>query len=204
MRSKVCLAQHEGHVFIVMPALTPAQIRIVQESFRLFSPEASRAARIFYNNLFHLAPEIRPLFPDDMTQQENKFVQMLATVIKSLRNVSTISDHLSDLGRRHASYEVREKHYAIVGQALLSTLNSLLGPRFTAEVQEAWSAAFNMLARIMLEAAATPYATGNFYGSIIRDVVTSQYGVAESRAPRNALPRQAVPRGSLLQKKQLL
>lgn len=203
MRSKVCLAQHEGHVFIVMPALTPAQVRIVQESFRLFSPEAGRAARIFYDNLFHLAPEIRPLFPDDMTYQENKFVQMLAMVIKSLRNVSTISEHLADLGRRHASYEVREKHYAIVGQALLSTLSKLLGPQFTAEVQDAWTAAYNMLARIMLEAAAAPCTTGNFYGSIIRDVVTSQYGVEESGTPQNTLPRPAAPQGKLVRKKLL-
>lgn len=102
MSSKVCLAQNGGYIFIVTTAMTPDQVRTVQESFGLLTPHAAEAARMFYDELFHIAPEARELFPKDMTGQHRKFVQMLATVVKSLGNISTVSEHIVGLGRRHA------------------------------------------------------------------------------------------------------
>ena len=179
MSSEVRLAQYEGHIFIVLTAMTPRQVRIVQETFRQIAPHAAEAVQIFYEDLFWIAPETRRLFPDDMTAQKSKLVQMLTTVVKSLGNVSAISEHLADLGRRHASYNVTERHYAYVGQALLSMLRHLLGPNYTEEIQDAWAAAYNMLARMMLEAAPMPYSTGDFFSGVVRSVMTSQYGVSE-------------------------
>jgi hemoglobin-like flavoprotein len=193
MNGKVCLAQHEGHIFIVLPVMTPEQVRIVQQSFQQIAPHAAEAAQIFYENLFRIAPQTRRLFPDDMTAQKSKLVQMLATVVKSLGNVSAISEHLADLGRRHRSYDVTEQHYVYVGRALLLMLRHVLGPNYTEELQDAWSAAYNMLARTMLEAAPTSYPTGNFYGHLVRGVMTSQYGVSEVVAPSQ---EQAAPKPS--------
>jgi len=112
----------------------------------------------------------------------------LTMVVKSLGNVSTISAHLADLGRRHASYDVTEEHYVYVGQALLLMLRRLLGPSYTEEIQDAWSAAYNMLARMMLP-------TSNFFGRLVRGVMTSQYGVSEFAAPSQ---EQATPKPSTL------
>jgi hypothetical protein len=61
------------------------------------------------------------------------------------------------------------------------------------ELQDAWSAAYTMLARTMLEAAPTSYPAGNFYGHLVRGVMTSQYGVSEVAAP---LEEQAAPKPS--------
>jgi nitric oxide dioxygenase len=57
------------------------------------------------------------------------------------------------LARRHVSYGVKEHHYPVVGQALIETLATGLGKAFTAEVREAWQAAFGLLASIMIAAA---------------------------------------------------
>jgi hemoglobin-like flavoprotein len=179
MSSKICLAQYEGDIFIVLPAMTAKQVRIVQETFRQIAPYAAEAVHIFYDDLFRIAPETRRLFPNDMTAQKSKLIQMLTTVVKSLGNVSAISEHLADLGRRHVSYDVTERHYAYVGQALLSMLRRLLGPNYTEEIHDAWAAAYNMLARTMLEAAPMPYSTGDFFNRVVRGVMTSQYGVSE-------------------------
>jgi hemoglobin-like flavoprotein len=178
MSSKVRLAQYDGHVFIVFAAMTPRQVQIVQNTFRLLAPHAAEATEIFYNELFRIAPDTRELFPGDLTHQKGKFVQMLGTVVRCLDDVSAISEHIADLGRRHASYDVREGDYKVVGQALLSMLHRSLGARCTPEIRDAWAAAYEMIAWVMKEAAAEPHPAGMFFSRVVRGVMTSQYGVA--------------------------
>jgi len=48
---------------------------------------------------------------------------------------------------------VQAHHYATVGDALLWTLAHCFGPAFTAEVRVAWTAAYQLLAGVMQEAA---------------------------------------------------
>jgi hemoglobin-like flavoprotein len=175
--TKLRLAQHEGHIFLVRTAMTPSQVSTLRTSFQQLAPSASEAASIFYDELFRLDPELRELFPSDMSPQKNKFVQMLGTVVRCLDNVSSISDHVADLGRRHAAYDVRESDYVTVGKALLAMLRRVLGPEYTAEIQDAWLAVYDMLTRMMQEAVPDAYPAGGFFGHAIRGVMTAQYGV---------------------------
>ena len=40
--------------------MTPSQIDLVQSSFAKVTPIADTAARLFYDRLFELVPEVRP------------------------------------------------------------------------------------------------------------------------------------------------
>ena len=53
------------------------------------------------------------------------------------------------LGRKHAIYGVKERHYAVVGAALLDTLAAKLKTAFTPEVNEAWTVTYTLLADTM-------------------------------------------------------
>jgi hemoglobin-like flavoprotein len=178
MSSKIRLAGHNGYVFVVFTAMTPRQVQIVQYTFKQLAPNAPQAADIFYSELFRIAPDTRQLFPSDMAHHKGKFVQMLATVVKCLDDVSAISEHLADLGCRHASYDVRESDYEVVGQALLLMLQRVLGTGCTPEIRDAWAAAYDMLARVMKEAAAETPPVDAFFSHVVRGVTTAQYGVA--------------------------
>lgn len=46
--------------------MTPSQIALVQSSFAKVVPIADTAAKLFYDRLFEIAPEVRPLFKRDM------------------------------------------------------------------------------------------------------------------------------------------
>ena len=177
MTSKFRLAQYGGYIFLVRTAMTPTQVEIVKNSFKIIATDAQKASQIFYDELFYLAPYLRQLFPEDMTRHKSKFVQMLATIIKGLEQVSAISEEVVNLGRRHMSYDVQPEHYAIVGEALVAMLGRFLGPRLTPEIQDAWVAAYDMLARLMQEEGATPVTAEGYYNVIIRSVLTAQYGV---------------------------
>src|SRR5690606_38326525 len=59
------------------------------------------------------------------------------------------------LGRRHSDlYHIPEESYAIVGEALVWTLDYGLGDAFTPEVKAAWTELYVALARTMAMGAA--------------------------------------------------
>jgi hemoglobin-like flavoprotein len=133
--------------------MTPNDVQLVQESFKSVRPIAAQAAELFYGRLFEIAPEVRPLFPDDLTEQKRKLMGMLATVVANLHQVEKILPAAQDLGRRHVGYGVTAAHYKPVGEALIWTLQKGLGDAFTPPVKDAWVAAYTTLAGVMTAAA---------------------------------------------------
>ena len=132
--------------------MTPEKIALVQDSFAKVAPIAETAADIFYDRLFEIAPEVRSLFPEVMTDQKKKLMQMLATAVNGLKDLDAIAPAVQSLGARHAAYAVKEEHYDSVGAALLFTLGKGLGDDFTPEVKEAWTETYGVLASVMIDA----------------------------------------------------
>lgn len=134
--------------------MTPDQINLVQSSWAKVAPIADQAADIFYDRLFEIAPEARPLFAEDMTKQKRALMGMLATAVNGLNKLDTILPAVQALGERHVGYGTRDEHYDIVASALLFTLGKGLGESFTSDVEEAWTKAYVTLATVMKDAAA--------------------------------------------------
>jgi hemoglobin-like flavoprotein len=134
--------------------MTQHQIELVQNSFNLVIPIIEPATMMFYDRLFELDPSLRAMFRTPQAEQARKLAHVLAVVVKGLSRPEQILPAVEELGRRHSKYGVRPEHYATVGTALLWTLQSGLGEAFTAEVHEAWSSAYSLLASTMQKAAA--------------------------------------------------
>jgi len=133
--------------------MTPEQIKIVQSTWEKIVPQSEQAATAFYNKLFEIAPEVRPMFKNDMQQQGRELMQTLNTVVTTLNNLPELVPVVEELGRRHIDYGVEAKHYDAVATALIMTLESTLGDEFTAEAKEAWVTIYHLLANTMKEAA---------------------------------------------------
>lgn len=134
--------------------MTPRQVELVQETWAQVVPIADTASVLFYDRLFELDPLARELFAEDIEEQRRKLMTMLGTAVDGLGDLGAIVGAVEDLGRRHVDYGVRPEQYDTVGQALLWTLGQGLGDAFTAEVREAWAAAYGVLAGTMQRAAA--------------------------------------------------
>ena len=129
--------------------MTPEQIALVQSSFKSVAPIASKAADLFYDRLFEIAPDVRSLFPADLSGQKVKLISMLATAVNNLHQLDGILPSVRDLGSRHRGYGVTAEHYTPVGAALLWTLEQGLGHAFTSDVKLAWAEAYSTLASAM-------------------------------------------------------
>jgi len=133
--------------------LTVHQKNLVQESFAIVGPIADDAAALFYRRLFELDPSLERMFRGDMSEQRRKLMQMLTAAVKGLDRLDQLVPVVQDLGRRHATYGVEDRHYDTVGAALLWTLEKGLGKAFTPETKEAWTTVYGILATTMKQAA---------------------------------------------------
>jgi len=133
--------------------MTPEQVTLVQQSFSKVAPIADQAAVMFYDRLFAIAPQVKAMFPADMTEQRKKLMATLAVVVNGLSNLESILPAASALAQRHVAYGAKAEHYPVVGSALLWTLEKGLGDGWTPDVASAWTAAYATLSGFMIEQA---------------------------------------------------
>jgi hemoglobin-like flavoprotein len=133
--------------------MAPDQVKLVQQSFSKVVPISDQAAVMFYDRLFEIAPQVKSMFPADMTAQRCKLMATLAAVVNGLGNLESILPAASALAKRHVSYGAKAEHYPVVGAALLWTLKKGLGDGWTPEVAEAWTTAYGTLSGFMISEA---------------------------------------------------
>ena len=137
--------------------MTNQQRALVRESWLRCQPTLRQAGAEFYQRLFALDPTARRLFAaTDMEEQQRKLVRMLTEIVAQLDRPEALVPEVSALGERHRRYGVRSAHYETVGAALLWTLEHELGDAFTAEVREAWTEAYLLVATLMRRGATRP------------------------------------------------
>jgi hemoglobin-like flavoprotein len=134
-------------------------IELVQASWARVLPISDAAATLFYDRLFALDPSVRALFKADMREQKKKLMQTLSVAVDGLRAPDKLVPVLQNLGARHAGYMVQDRHYDLVGDALLWTLREGLGDAFTPAIEAAWQRTYAFIADVMKKAVAPRGAT---------------------------------------------
>ena len=118
--------------------LSDETIRLVRASAALLPADDPAPVHAFYERLFELAPELRPMFKSSLDMQVRKLADMLAWIVANLDDPGTMMTTLRQLGVRHREYGVVLDHYAPVGSALIRMFQATLGDRFTPEMEDAW------------------------------------------------------------------
>ena len=130
-----------------------ALIARLEQSFQLFiRPDVDRAGR-FYERLFARYPELRPLFPGDLTQQKIKFLQTLAMIVENLRAPDIARARLAELGRSHLEYGALEAHYEMVCAEIVATMAMTAGSQWTVQLGGDWREVMRQESAVMIEAA---------------------------------------------------
>ena len=133
--------------------MTPKDIELVQSSFAKIAPIDDETGARFYERVFEIAPEVRPLFRGDMDEQARMFMSMLTVALNGLDAFDSLKPALRELAIRHAGYGVKAEHYAPFGVALIWVVEQSLGDDFTDEVRSAWVAVYDALSGVMIGAA---------------------------------------------------
>jgi hemoglobin-like flavoprotein len=137
--------------------LSSTDIALVRASFAQVATIQEATADLFYERLFVIAPKLHALFPADLSKQKRKLMQMITAAVGGLDGLDGLVPAVKALGALHVGYGVTTADYAVVGEALLWTLEQGLGEEFTPEVRSAWANVYDLLAATM-QAGATDVA----------------------------------------------
>ena len=138
------------------PRGVPPDERVInrlERSFQSFKRHDRDLAERFYARLFSSHPELRPMFPADMTAQKGKLMDMLTMVFENLRSPQTFRDGIRNLGVRHVSYGTKAEHYPVVCEHLVAAMAELAGTDWSLELHADWTCALQLICDVMKEAA---------------------------------------------------
>ncbi len=127
----------------------------------------------FYEYMFSHFPEVRKMFPDTMTTQQERLFNSLVFITSNIDNPSALVPYLERLGEGHLKYNTRPEHYEVVGVSLMNTLEHFLGPAWTPEVAATWSEAYNLAAKVMIEASSRAMDPARFTPLFVNGVPAS-------------------------------
>ena len=131
-------------------------IKNLETSFRRIMEHEAAFADRFYQGLFAAHPQIRAMFPADMTQQKHKLVDMLALVFENLRSPQVVRSRLGKLGLAHVEYGAKPEHYPLVCRAMLAAMADTDDPNWSADLAADWSSALDLVCDAMLRRPPTP------------------------------------------------
>lgn len=115
--------------------------------------DAETVGGLFYDKLFFETPEARRLFTVPREEQARKLIDMVNLIIMRLDRLDQLTEDIRELAIRHIGYGTKPEHYALVGNALLWTLERGLGQDWNPELQQAWTSCYQLLADTMIRAA---------------------------------------------------
>lgn len=129
-------------------------VALLKETWQQVAAHGDEVPMSFYSRLFLTHPETRSMFPMSMAGQRDRLVRALGRIVTEADDVDRLAPFLIQLGHDHAvKYGIRSQHYPWVGDALLETLASFLGSRWTTQVRDVWTEAYAIVAQKMMEGA---------------------------------------------------
>ncbi|MEL6265541.1 MAG: globin domain-containing protein [Pseudomonadota bacterium] len=131
-------------------SLTEHQVGLLRSSFARLGDALEPHSLYFYEALFRHAPEVRPLFREDLAGQGMRFMATLGIILADMRDPAANDARFGELGALHATLGIRAEHFAPMEEALIDTLRNALDDDFTAELEQAWRAAFGHVSAQMI------------------------------------------------------
>lgn len=126
----------------------------VKATAPVLAAHAETLIKHFYKRMFSHNPEVLPYF-NPAHQFEGSQQRALAAAVyayaANIDNLGALGGAVETIAHKHVALDVRPEHYDIVGENLIESLKEVLGEAATPQVIEAWTAAYGMLAKILID-----------------------------------------------------
>jgi len=133
--------------------LTQHHIDVVKSTIPLLASAGTAITDHFYRRMFSHNPELLDIFNASHQHsgaQKAALFEAIAGYAHHIDDVSALTAVIERIAQKHTSFNIQAHHYPIVGHHLIETLRELAGDAFTPDVEEAWSAAYGVLADVFI------------------------------------------------------
>ena len=134
--------------------LTTQDIKIVKSTIPLLAEGGTAVTQHFYQRMFAHNPELNDTFNlsnQHTGRQIEALFQAILAYASNIDNLSVLASMVERIAQKHTSFHIKPDDYNIVGHHLIETLRELLPEQFTAEVEQAWGNAYQVLANIFID-----------------------------------------------------
>lgn len=140
--------------------LTSDQISIIKATVPVVQENGKSITTAFYKSMLGENPSLNNYF--NTTNQRNGRQQgalagALYAYAANIDNLGVLGPAVENIANKHASLYIQPEQYKIVGTYLLGAMGEVLGDAFTAEIQDAWAAAYWQLADVLIAKEETLY-----------------------------------------------
>lgn len=106
----------------------------------------------FYRILFENYPEVRHLFPENISSLKQHIIDLLDVVTAESCHLDIMHNDFLDLGRRHQSYGATKPMYPAVCETSLLALKEATGNATTDDENQEWLKVHEVMSGIMMSA----------------------------------------------------
>ncbi len=128
---------------------------IIRLSFAQLSKGGNDFAKVFYDNLFEMAPLIKPMFKSDRDTIEKHFYELISFAVNEVEHFEDFKPQLRELGKRHKEYGAQIEHFTIIKTAFMLSLQYNLKGQFDELSETAWSKYVDIIAQEVIEGIST-------------------------------------------------
>lgn len=155
--------------------LSQQTIHIIKATAPVLAQHGLAIVSTMYRNMFRDNPEVKPYFNQanqtalaDKTRasqletfrdqmfpqggrQQLSLAQAIISYASNIDNLAALTPAVLRIAHKHASLDIRQEHYPIVGKHLLGAIREVLGEAATDEIMQAWTEAFAVLASLFVK-----------------------------------------------------
>lgn len=136
-----------------MAPLTPEQVQVIRATVPVLAEYGATITTMFYADMLEAHPELKNIFNNTHQatgHQARALAGSLYAYASNIDDLGKLSPALELICHKHVSLYIRPEHYDIVGEHLLKAMKTVLGSAATADILDAWEAAYWQLAHIMI------------------------------------------------------
>ena len=142
--------------------LSAAHREIIKATVPILEAGGETLTRHFYRLMLDEYPQVRPMFNQAHQaggEQQRALASGLLMYARHIDQLDVLGPLVGQIVNKHASLQVLPEHYPIVGSCLLRSIREVLGEAVATDaVLEAWGAAYEMLAGLLIGAEDRTYA----------------------------------------------
>ncbi len=181
-----------------MAALTENQIAIVKATAPVLKEHGVAITTVFYDNMIRENPELNNIFSTS-SQRTGAQPRALAGAVLAyatyIDDLGKLTHAVQRIAHKHVSLQVTPAQYDIVGKYLIQAIGQVLGAAATADIVDAWTAAYGLLASVFINLEGDMYkanAADHWVGwrkfKILRKVPESSLITSFYLAPVDGIP----------------